>query len=928
MKFKHLLILLCICLFAIGGIQAQTCFGNHALTDADGIAIDNTDGLSSACLTFPAGPAACAAGGVSWISLTFDHPFIGDVQITISDGTTTVDLHNQTGGGADAEGTASISDAGGTLSDISDGETSQPVSGTLASLDASMPLTVCFNDFGAGDVYTNFGAMQIEYCDGSTCTLVPTGGTQPANDDICNATTLMSDTQANGGADNGGTTLNAGWTSGEPIGDEFNGEPASNFNTCAGAPFTTPGNPGPTVWYEFTATTSGQHCFAETTGFVVDEQMALYESSGSPCGDYSALTQIASSDDDDDGTGTFVSGCSRPYSNGDADDNVIGAAQSSGDAAFCVSLTAGTTYYLQVSTVSLYKNPGCSSSECDDCFAQFTIGTTFNINVVEPNPCASTCAEAATNDCNHWETPPNDISDTYNDTANNGGENPAFDIPLPADGTPVQVTTCTEYTHTDANSCWIGIGSGRSYFEDNSTNGVTDCSGNMVSYEVYDAACGVLLPTTAATSDLATAQPFGPVEVGTTYTICVTNQAMDDMVDGKCFLRATIIDITPVQCAVATPTVAPTSACPSTPFTITLNSCFVPTNVDIPGGLTNQFLVVYDTDNTTVPTNEELYDGLTGGAMDPGDIVQFGEVATTCAGTELVDLANFMNTGCDPIMTDIYLVPTIDGATIDRNCKPQGPVTLTTLPEPQMPSVAADQMCGSVEFTTICPTDVVMITGGMLPTDPSDPTGSVMVSVTNGSGCTETFTVPFPVCVPVELLYFTAEADNDANLLEWATATELENSHFEVERSIDGNKFEAIGKVDGAGTTVEEQRYSFVDASPLAVSYYRLKQVDFDGTYEYTDVVVVNRKEAGKGIVEVFPIPTDNEVTVQYEVAANTDVTFTLTDVLGRVVSQQTIEANAGVNYHAIDMTNQSTGLYFITFSDGKTEQTRRIVKN
>lgn len=189
-------------------------------------------------------------------------------------------------------------------------------------------------------------------------------------------------------------------------------------------------------------------------------------------------------------------------------------------------------------------------------------------------------------------------------------------------------------------------------------------------------------------------------------------------------------------------------------------------------------------------------------------------------------------------------------------------------------------------------------------------------------------TSPACICTPVELLYVEAEEQGATNVLKWATASEFDNSHFELERSADGQKFEPIGKIDGAGTTVEEQRYQLVDANPLSVGYYRLKQVDFSGAYDYSDVVVVNRKGSGKGIVDVYPVPTSNDLNVQYEVSESRDVVFTVTDVLGRLIDRQVVEAAEGLNYYTVDMTKQTTGLYFLTYSDGLTEQTRRVLKN
>lgn len=204
---------------------------------------------------------------------------------------------------------------------------------------------------------------------------------------------------------------------------------------------------------------------------------------------------------------------------------------------------------------------------------------------------------------------------------------------------------------------------------------------------------------------------------------------------------------------------------------------------------------------------------------------------------------------------------------------------------------------------------------GAIPVAPCEPDCSSDGPNTNG-------------CVPVELTFFKGTIAGNTNVLSWGTASEFDNSHFEVQHSIDGKNFSTIGKVEGTGTTVETQHYEYIDVNPALLGYYRLKQVDFAGTFAHSGIITLDRKGAGKGIVEVFPTPTAKDVTVQYEVVDNIDVTFTLTDVIGRIVSMQIIEANSGLNYHSIDMGNEAMGLYFITFSDGRTTQTRRIVKN
>lgn len=121
--------------------------------------------------------------------------------------------------------------------------------------------------------------------------------------------------------------------------------------------------------------------------------------------------------------------------------------------------------------------------------------------------------------------------------------------------------------------------------------------------------------------------------------------------------------------------------------------------------------------------------------------------------------------------------------------------------------------------------------------------------------------------LPVELLYFRVNGD----VLEWATASEENNSHFEVERSVDGRDFLAIGKVEGNGTTSERNEYKY--NIPQGAAYYRLKQVDFDGAYEYSDVVF------SRGDVDEFTVfPTFfSDVS---ELKANQP--FTLYDLSGQ----------------------------------------------
>ncbi len=136
--------------------------------------------------------------------------------------------------------------------------------------------------------------------------------------------------------------------------------------------------------------------------------------------------------------------------------------------------------------------------------------------------------------------------------------------------------------------------------------------------------------------------------------------------------------------------------------------------------------------------------------------------------------------------------------------------------------------------------------------------------------------------LPVELLGFDSRNENDKSInLFWSTATELNNSHFEIERSNDGRNFQSIGKVEGHGNSSEVKVYDFYDEKPMnGKNYYRLKQIDFDGTFEYSYVILeeVKRKET---ILELFPNPAIHTLVLQ----SPTKGDVIIYDALGKVIS-------------------------------------------
>ena len=141
--------------------------------------------------------------------------------------------------------------------------------------------------------------------------------------------------------------------------------------------------------------------------------------------------------------------------------------------------------------------------------------------------------------------------------------------------------------------------------------------------------------------------------------------------------------------------------------------------------------------------------------------------------------------------------------------------------------------------------------------------------------------------IPVELTSFTAIANNGVVELNWATASETNNHMFEIQRQSSGSEFATIGFVNGHGTTTETQEYSYIDRTVSTGTYsYRLKQVDFDGSYEYSDVVEVDVQaplEFAMG--QNFPNPFNPSTSIQYSIPETGNVRLAVYNLIGEEIA-------------------------------------------
>ena len=175
----------------------------------------------------------------------------------------------------------------------------------------------------------------------------------------------------------------------------------------------------------------------------------------------------------------------------------------------------------------------------------------------------------------------------------------------------------------------------------------------------------------------------------------------------------------------------------------------------------------------------------------------------------------------------------------------------------------------------------------------------------------------FTVCasdpIPVELKSFNASVSVNNVNLNWSTATELNNSGFQIERS-NGSEYQVIGFVAGHGTTTEVQNYTFADQNVEAGKFtYRLKQVDFNGTFEYSNTIeveIIGVKEFTLG--QNYPNPFNPSTTINFSLAVDSKVSLKIFDVLGQeVVTLVNGQLAAGSQKVSFNASSLNSGVYF-----------------
>jgi len=182
--------------------------------------------------------------------------------------------------------------------------------------------------------------------------------------------------------------------------------------------------------------------------------------------------------------------------------------------------------------------------------------------------------------------------------------------------------------------------------------------------------------------------------------------------------------------------------------------------------------------------------------------------------------------------------------------------------------------------------------------------------------------------LPVVLSQFLASKNADASIkLSWATSQEINSSSFEVERSADQGNWQNIGSVKAKGYSSTTANYSFTDQLPgPGNNYYRLKMVDLDGKFKYSQVVAVTSEKDGRTLV-IYSNPFSDQIRMKVNVSKAQNLSLTVTDIIGKTYLKQSYNAQAGDNLINLVPAGAARGMYILHIQGSTYVQTVKLAK-
>ncbi len=386
----------------------------------------------------------------------------------------------------------------------------------------------------------------------------------------------------------------------------------------------------------------------------------------------------------------------------------------------------------------------------------------------------------------------------------------------------------------------------------------------------------------------------------------------------------------------------PATTCEADAGTIELDGsddafCFgsqieVDADFDSPGaGYAYAFLLVGEDDKI----EDVSFNGTLDALESPGEYQVYGlsydtgEVSTPNVGSELDDV---LEGDCwdlsDPI--EVTIVSSVQ-ISLDIECDENtGIYTLTASFSGGMPEYAVENGGDPDDFFYNVFGDI----NGQYTVDEDvsvelAENASYSITAVDMTGCSDEVADTPPACskTAVEFMGLNGRVEAVGNYLYWATASESNNSHFEVERSLDGMNFTSIDKVEAVGNSTVLSLYEFTDfEAPAGTAYYRIAAIDFDGKVDQSNILMLERETGHFGITHIAPIPATEQITVSFNTHYTGQMTITVVDVAGKMIKVLELETNKGLNQVGIDVSEYSSGVYFLNLTDGNEVSTKRFV--
>ena len=183
--------------------------------------------------------------------------------------------------------------------------------------------------------------------------------------------------------------------------------------------------------------------------------------------------------------------------------------------------------------------------------------------------------------------------------------------------------------------------------------------------------------------------------------------------------------------------------------------------------------------------------------------------------------------------------------------------------------------------------------------------------------------------LPINLTSLTATKDGNKGLLNWSTSTETNNYGFEVERSNDAKTWNRISFVKGNGNSNVQSNYNYLDENLFkGTNYYRLKQIDFDGKFNYTSVVSIRFADKDNLSVSFYPNPTKGKIVVLSESAISERASLNIFDLNGKLMKSITLTAQMANSNISVDVSDLSKGLYLISLNNNGAIKTSKLLIN